>query len=411
MYKRQTYIYVKTEYAHLYPGGTTNKIYQMSSGDYEDSRGTMYFRSKFKEDRDKDNDGILNENDNCPTSSNTDQADSDNDGVGNVCDNCPTTSNSNQLDSDNDGVGDACDDDDDNDGVLDVNDNCPKESNSNQLDSDGDGIGDVCDSVDNNAKPNLKPIKLQLTVDGVTYDTSGTTNSTPILKRGKNHTFKFTIANVDAGDAQTVTYRLFVSTSSNAYPNVASTPVYQYRGNDISVGNISGNSQITHSFSDYIYTNLSNLQLQENKTYYMFIHVDYNNAINNESNENDNIAVIAFKWDDPATSGRSAFLNLGNGQRITIPLSNKLDDLNLPFRKEFKSIDPIRSIDFRYNLKVYSLYSSLPIVNRSIYNGQEIDLSFLPIGKIYAVHLNNRYIKKFTKSSIIRDLNDNIEFR
>ena len=37
----------------------------------------------------------------------------------------------------------------DNDGVLNINDNCPDHSNSNQEDTDGDLIGDACDPCNN----------------------------------------------------------------------------------------------------------------------------------------------------------------------------------------------------------------------------------------------------------------------
>jgi hypothetical protein len=81
-----------------------------------------------------DADGILDENDNCPTVDNLDQADGDVDGLGDACDNCPSDSNPGQEDEDDDGTGDAC------------NDNCPGLSNPGQADADGDGVGDACDN-------------------------------------------------------------------------------------------------------------------------------------------------------------------------------------------------------------------------------------------------------------------------
>lgn len=112
-------------------------------------------------DPDDDNDTILDVDDNCPFTFNPDQADTDNDGIGDVCedpndddgdgiantdDNCRTTFNPDQEDSDNDGIGDVCDDDDDNDGIANALDNCPSTPNPDQADLDNDGIGDVCDS-------------------------------------------------------------------------------------------------------------------------------------------------------------------------------------------------------------------------------------------------------------------------
>ncbi len=106
---------------------------------------------------DGDNDTVVDAEDNCPNTANTDQADMDGDGIGDVCDdsdgdgvfdfedNCPSIVNADQLDTDDDGMGDVCDDDDDNDGILDANDNCPLTANADQLDTDGDGVGDVCD--------------------------------------------------------------------------------------------------------------------------------------------------------------------------------------------------------------------------------------------------------------------------
>lgn len=103
-------------------------------------------------DPDKDNDGIPNRLDNCDLIPNPDQVDSDNDGVGDACDNCMTVPNTDQKDSDHDNVGDVCDtnDDKDQDGIQDNYDNCPDTANADQKDSDKDGTGDACDNDDDN---------------------------------------------------------------------------------------------------------------------------------------------------------------------------------------------------------------------------------------------------------------------
>lgn len=59
---------------------------------------------------DNDGDGVLNGVDNCPDTSNPDQANSDGDAFGDVCDNCPDITNAGQEDTDGDGFGDACED-------------------------------------------------------------------------------------------------------------------------------------------------------------------------------------------------------------------------------------------------------------------------------------------------------------
>lgn len=73
------------------------------------------------------------------------RVDSDGDGLLDDEDNCPSTANSAQADIDGDGIGDTCDDDMDGDDIPNALDNCPTEPNPRQEDSDGDGIGDVCD--------------------------------------------------------------------------------------------------------------------------------------------------------------------------------------------------------------------------------------------------------------------------
>ncbi len=71
-------------------------------------------------------------------------ADSDGDKVIDINDNCVNTPNTDQADVDGNGRGDACDDFD-RDGVINSADNCPDQPNRDQQDTDGDKIGDECD--------------------------------------------------------------------------------------------------------------------------------------------------------------------------------------------------------------------------------------------------------------------------
>ncbi|MCP4634236.1 MAG: hypothetical protein GY855_15025 [candidate division Zixibacteria bacterium] len=57
---------------------------------------------------DLDQDGILNENDNCPNIENENQSDLDEDGIGDLCDNCANNFNPEQIDTDENGIGDVC---------------------------------------------------------------------------------------------------------------------------------------------------------------------------------------------------------------------------------------------------------------------------------------------------------------
>lgn len=59
------------------------------------------------------------------------------DGVPDQIDNCPRTSNPNQGDIDKDGKGDECDNDKDGDNIINANDNCELVYNPGQEDRDG----------------------------------------------------------------------------------------------------------------------------------------------------------------------------------------------------------------------------------------------------------------------------------
>ena len=97
------------------------------------SQGTVYGGSYSIEtvnfiDNDDDDDGVLNDVDECPNTSageivnaagcSESQLDDDSDGVMNNVDNCPNTSNPNQEDLDGDDIGDVCDDDIDGDNIM-----------------------------------------------------------------------------------------------------------------------------------------------------------------------------------------------------------------------------------------------------------------------------------------------------
>jgi len=119
-----------------------------NEGEYDGWYLRTYVPHTYNIENDADGDSIIDSQDNCRTTPNTDQLDSDGDGLGDACDNCSTTFNPDQVDTDFDGIGDDCDAciDPDFDGVCSSVDNCPLTSNADQADSDGDQAGDVCDN-------------------------------------------------------------------------------------------------------------------------------------------------------------------------------------------------------------------------------------------------------------------------
>lgn len=121
---------------------------------------------------DTDQDGIADQQDNCPYTANNDQLDGDHDLRGDACDNCSAIANPDQLNTDGDKQGDVCDDDDDGDGCTDGEDQhpldwnvvvgsavagplCPSASSSNvfgseAVDTDQDGLLNCKDPDDDN---------------------------------------------------------------------------------------------------------------------------------------------------------------------------------------------------------------------------------------------------------------------
>lgn len=161
---------------------------------------------------DADGDGVPDAADNCPFTSNPDQANNDGDAQGDVCDadddndgqsdadeiacgSNPLSAVSKAPDNDNDNRPDCVDPDDDNDGVLDGADNCPFVSNPDQADADGDGQGDVCDQTPNGNDiivfsrfdgSSLKIFKMNADGSGLTRLTNTSQNDTePALSPDK----------------------------------------------------------------------------------------------------------------------------------------------------------------------------------------------------------------------------------
>lgn len=229
-----------------------------------------------------------------------------------------------------------------------------------------------CGNTSNpNSKPNLTLSGFKVKVGSTTYDATATTNSTPIFKYGENHTFTLTINNNDNGDAASSNYKLLVSEEAK-YPSIGTKPVYEYRiGN---AGAISANSEKTVTFSEYFYDNISSLNLENDKTYYMIVDVDYNNNVNNESNESitDNVKYIPFKYTKPAT-GKIALKIDSNGSTLDI-------DYEFTSDTNYLRLQNIWYTQLNY---LRTLHGLTPTVDVShLYDG------------VYALYINNTFVKK-----------------
>jgi len=119
--------------------------------------------------------------------------DTDGDGVADNVDNCPNTTNADQADLDNDGIGDVCDDDADGDNILTVED-CNDFDDQIGVattwyaDADGDGFGDpnttmlACEQPENyvtdnsdcdDTNPSINPNGIEVPNDGIDQDCNG----------------------------------------------------------------------------------------------------------------------------------------------------------------------------------------------------------------------------------------------
>ena len=106
---------------------------QNAISEWGDDWGSMIWEEFILNNIDSDNDGISDENDNCPNVANLD------------CSMVNGQYTCIMPDIDSDGIGDACDNDSDNDGVEDNLDAFPLDP-SETTDTDNDGIGDNADN-------------------------------------------------------------------------------------------------------------------------------------------------------------------------------------------------------------------------------------------------------------------------
>ncbi|HDS00947.1 MAG TPA: hypothetical protein ENO07_02915 [candidate division Zixibacteria bacterium] len=134
-------------------GGWNNAWYTVDNLYYPGGPGSEWMFINVMPVQDADDDGYLNDEDNCPVDYNPGQEDMDSDGVGDVCDNCIDTYNPDQSDVDLDGMGDVCDPDADGDGILNEDDNCWLVGNVGQDDNDSDGFGNACDNCPDTPNP------------------------------------------------------------------------------------------------------------------------------------------------------------------------------------------------------------------------------------------------------------------
>jgi hypothetical protein len=186
-----------------------------------------------------------------------------------------------------------CENDLDSDGILDADDSCPTIPNTGN-DLDQDGIDDACDDSDDRER-NLTITDLRVFVGNTEYNVFN--GAQPLLNENEEVRFVVTVSNDGDFEASSSKLDALFSVSSNAYPGATGIQVVSLdRGN---AGVIQGNSSATDELVEYFSNFVGGIQLFENTPYFIFVHVDYDNDVDetDETNQN-NIVVFEVRYND-----------------------------------------------------------------------------------------------------------------
>ncbi len=148
------------------------------------------------------------------------------------------------------------------------------------------------------ALPNLtlESLKINVTNQGSFNVFPG--ENTPTFRYNSSTNFEVKIKNNDDGDSGNFSCLLLVSGSNDAYPQPNGFPVYNFR--TLNFSGINANSSSMLDITETIYDYIGGLDLLEGQTYFMYLHIDYDEDVT-ESNENDsdNISHFAFRYNNP----------------------------------------------------------------------------------------------------------------
>ena len=298
----------------------------------------------------------------------------------------------------------------DGDGVEDSIDNCQFTSNPNQQDSDGDGIGDACDtSQDLVIDPELSRQYSSTSNTNGDLSFAPSADKPTIYRYGGNITFDpLVVRNIGDGDAFGGPYEIkfYISSDTSVSSDDFTRSAWTQSFNPPAAGQTTP-TQGTHP--NDIDVSLEGSEIGDNLEYgdyYVLIVIEVGEDNNGENFSNNTFWMpMKYTGTNPIT-GRVAFLDLGNGNTIEIPLPSNgqglLPDPNSPFEiiSDSKQSSLKKGKIESFNLKIYNIniMSTTPVVNQIITIGQMIDVSTLPNG-LYAIHVNDKYIKKFVKSN------------